>query len=118
MGLVLHVQALRTQVFGTGLTVVFFVWTFISLFYLKADVVVGLLAWLMGVGLYIIASRNFMAEDMFYTCLGLHLFGWITQIVGHGIYEKRAPAITTNLLFLFIAPFFVIIEILQWFGFR
>lgn len=38
---------------------------------------------------------------------------WITQFVGHGIFEKRAPALMSNLFFAFIAPFFVTLEVLN-----
>jgi len=39
--------------------------------------------------------------------------------VGHGCYERRAPALVTNFFFLFIAPFFVCLEILNHiFGFK
>jgi uncharacterized membrane protein YGL010W len=41
------------------------------------------------------------------------VFGWCTQFIGHGIYEKRAPAVTTNIMFLFLAPFFETMECLN-----
>lgn len=45
--------------------------------------------------------------------IGLQVFSWITQFIGHGIYEKRAPALTTNILFMFLGPFFVFFECLN-----
>ena len=39
--------------------------------------------------------------------------------MGHGIYEQRAPAIISNLLFAFIAPFFDMFEVMnKSFGYR
>lgn len=51
--------------------------------------------------------------------LGVHIFSWIAQFVGHGIFEGRAPALLDNLVqALFLAPFFVWLEILFFFGYR
>ncbi|OQO06084.1 hypothetical protein B0A48_08672 [Cryoendolithus antarcticus] len=51
--------------------------------------------------------------------LGLHIFSWVAQFVGHGVFEGRAPALLDNLVqALFLAPFFVWMEILFMFGYR
>lgn len=44
---------------------------------------------------------------------------WIAQFIGHGVYEGRAPALLDNLVqALFLAPFFVWMEVLFAFGYR
>ncbi|KAI0319488.1 hypothetical protein OF83DRAFT_1110126 [Amylostereum chailletii] len=49
----------------------------------------------------------------------LNILSWIAQFIGHGVAEKRAPAVTDNVAAaLFLAPFFVHIEILFFFGYR
>ncbi|KAI9669013.1 MAG: hypothetical protein M1831_000605 [Alyxoria varia] len=54
-----------------------------------------------------------------YVGLGLHIVSWIAQFVGHGVFEKRAPALLDNLVqALFLAPFFVWMEILFVVGYR
>ena len=54
-----------------------------------------------------------------YIALGLFVFSWIAQFVGHGVFEKRAPALLDNLVqALFLAPFFVWMEILFSLGYR
>lgn len=54
-----------------------------------------------------------------YWALGLHVFSWIAQFVGHGVFEGRAPALLDNLVqALFLAPFFVWMEILFACGYR
>ena len=51
--------------------------------------------------------------------LGVFVSSWILQFVGHGFFEKRAPALVDNLVqALFLAPFFVWMEILFFFGYR
>ena len=54
-----------------------------------------------------------------YRALGLFVFSWIAQFVGHGVFEGRAPALVDNLVqAVFLAPFFVWMEILFSFGYR
>lgn len=54
-----------------------------------------------------------------YWALGMFLFSWIAQFIGHGVFEGRAPALLDNLVqALFLAPFFVWMEILFSLGYR
>ncbi|KNA12993.1 hypothetical protein SOVF_120740 [Spinacia oleracea] len=48
--------------------------------------------------------------------LAAQLFGWTAQFLGHGIFEKRAPALLDNLVQAFLmGPYFVLLEALQQF---
>ncbi|KAK1231722.1 hypothetical protein PQX77_005154 [Marasmius sp. AFHP31] len=49
----------------------------------------------------------------------LHAICWIAQFIGHGVAEKRAPALLDNLIgAVVLAPFFVHLEILFALGYR
>lgn len=49
----------------------------------------------------------------------MEIFAWVAQFIGHGVYEGRAPALLDNLLqALVLAPFFVFMEALFFFGYR
>lgn len=51
--------------------------------------------------------------------LGVHIICWVAQFVGHGAFERRAPALLDNLVqAFFLAPFFVWMEILFSIGYR
>jgi len=51
--------------------------------------------------------------------LGLFIFSWIAQFIGHGFAEGRAPALLNNPTgALVLAPFFVHLELLFPFGFK
>ncbi|KAJ2102975.1 hypothetical protein IW146_008978, partial [Coemansia sp. RSA 922] len=51
--------------------------------------------------------------------LGVFVFAWIAQFIGHGVFEKRAPALLDNLVqALVMAPFFVFLEVLFACGYR
>lgn len=48
-----------------------------------------------------------------------HIIAWLLQFYGHGVHEKRAPALLDNLLqALVLAPFFVVYEIAFALGFK
>ncbi|KAJ1858568.1 hypothetical protein LPJ73_001888 [Coemansia sp. RSA 2703] len=52
-------------------------------------------------------------------CIGLFVFSWIIQFIGHGAFEKRAPALMDNIVqALVMAPFFVFLEVLFALGYR
>lgn len=54
-----------------------------------------------------------------YWALGIFIMSWLAQFVGHGVFEGRAPALLDNLVqALFLAPFFVWLEVLFWLGYR
>ena len=54
-----------------------------------------------------------------YVAIGVHIVSWLVQFVGHGVFEGRAPALLDNLIqAIFLAPFFVWLEILFAFGYR
>lgn len=47
------------------------------------------------------------------------LASWTVQFIGHGVFEKRAPAVLDNPIQpILLAPFFVWFEILFYFGYR
>ena len=50
---------------------------------------------------------------------GVHIACWLAQFIGHGMFERRAPALLDNLVqAVFLAPFFVWMEILFSLGYR
>ena len=44
---------------------------------------------------------------------GAFLLGWIFQAVGHGVYEKNAPAFFRNLVHLMVGPAYLVNELLR-----
>ena len=42
----------------------------------------------------------------------VHLLSWIFQFIGHGVFEKRKPALMDNVFLMFSAPVFVNIELM------
>jgi uncharacterized membrane protein YGL010W len=48
----------------------------------------------------------------------LFVGGWIFQLVGHAAFEGRRPALLDNLFQAFIAPMFIMAEVLMMLGLR
>jgi len=69
----------------------------------------------------IILTATSFGQDPSHTpaIIAIHVLCWIAQFVGHGLAEKRAPALLDNLLgAVVLAPFFVHLEILFGLGYR
>ncbi|KAF7714360.1 Uncharacterized protein PECH_001925 [Penicillium ucsense] len=69
------------------------------------------------------AAGNYLlgtySSDVNYWAGGIHVISWLAQFVGHGKFEGRAPALLDNLVQAFLlAPLFVWMEILFFFGYR
>merc|ERR1711868_12517 len=57
-------------------------------------------------------------EAAFNVFAGINVLCWIGQFVGHGIFEGRKPALFDNILQVFSAPMFVIMEVLFMIGYN
>lgn len=97
--------------FGFVFTVIY------ALYYVGLDIKAGSLAALLcllcWVGASVLASRLGFSLS-WKVVLVAQLLCWTGQFIGHGVFEKRAPALLDNLVQAFLmAPFFVLLEVLQ-----
>jgi len=54
-----------------------------------------------------------------YWAASIHIFSWIVQFIGHGVFEGRSPALMDNIIqAVFLAPLFVWLEVLFMLGYR
>jgi len=91
--------------------------------YLCVDFVTGLVSSVYFICQLVLSTylyQNFgSGESHFKWMLWLHIASWIAQFVGHGIFEKRAPALLDNMLLMSVAPFFFVFEVLNMgFGYK
>ncbi|KAG8923660.1 hypothetical protein FRC01_012507 [Tulasnella sp. 417] len=100
-----------------------FNWPFVVAFlyntyYMILDPVAGLL-YVPEMALSLLTATSFAyRQDGVKNAAILHAVSWIMQFIGHGVAEKRAPALLDNLLgALVLAPFFVHLEILFKLGY-
>jgi uncharacterized membrane protein YGL010W len=45
--------------------------------------------------------------------LGVFVFGWILQFVGHSVYEKRSPAFLKNFVHLLVGPLWILAKAMR-----
>ncbi|KAJ1667402.1 hypothetical protein IW140_000885 [Coemansia sp. RSA 1813] len=91
-----------------------------SLFYIALDQVAGLLVAPLLYAI-LVSSQEYALSSPEATkvLLGVFVVAWVAQFVGHGVFEKRAPALIDNLMqALVMAPFFVFLEVLFSCGYR
>lgn len=92
-----------------------------SIFYILMEPVAGsmLAPLLLGATAYSNHLTSTYGSKANYYAIGVHVVAWIAQFIGHGVFEGRAPALLDNLVqAIFLAPFFVWLEILFFFGYR
>jgi 2-hydroxy fatty acid dioxygenase len=98
--------------------------TGLMLVYLKIDVISGLVSTLFYFGISLYCRHLFLTwgadnlDQHFRIFLIQHIVGWAAQFIGHGVFEKRKPALMDNLLLTMVAPDFVIIEIMFYLGYK
>ncbi|CAI4455326.1 AEL_collapsed_G0018810.mRNA.1.CDS.1 [Saccharomyces cerevisiae] len=86
---------------------------FYCLLYLPTGLLAGALLLLLNLALI-----DHRVDLTFKQELGLFTIGWIFQFVGHGVFEKRRPALIDNLVqSLVLAPYFIMFEFLFKLGF-
>ncbi|CAL9123893.1 unnamed protein product [Musa acuminata var. zebrina] len=93
-----------------------------ALFYLfmdkKAGSLAAILCFLCWFGSHVLAVRLGFSLA-WKVVLAAQLFCWSFQFIGHGMFEKRAPALLDNLSQAFLmAPFFVLLEALSLLGYE
>nr|AFK35600.1 unknown [Lotus japonicus] len=88
-----------------------------AVFYAALDLKAGSLAALLCAACWV--GSSFVASQLglplaWKVVLVIQIVCWIGQFIGHGVFEKRAPALLDNLIQAFVmAPFFVLLEVLQ-----
>ncbi|KAL4765100.1 2-hydroxy-palmitic acid dioxygenase MPO1 [Aspergillus foveolatus] len=90
-------------------------------FYVLLEPVAGTLIAPLLLGAAALGNRLLATYGMTANCWfgGIHVVSWLLQFVGHGAFEGRAPALLDNLVqALLLAPLFVWMEILFFFGYR
>ncbi len=87
--------------------------------YLTMDPLAGSVASMMVVTMYFATLSLAAVPGVWKMALAIHVGGWVPQFIGHGIFERRAPALLDSLdQALLTAPLFIILEVFFFFGYR
>lgn len=88
--------------------------------YIEQPGIAGIIAAVLVFLGYLFAESIVAAQpEIWKPALAIHIFSWFAQFYGHGIHEKRAPALFDNLnQALSMAPLFVLMEVMFKFGYK
>eukprot|EP00347_Sterkiella_histriomuscorum_P023261 403335330 len=121
-----HGPGLEIQVLGNKIVAdISFLLPLIMLpIYLYVDVFTGFITTLVFIPAHLLSLYLYSQDQQIFQgyhfkfMLAFHILSWITQIIGHAKFEKRAPALTDNVLLIFVAPFFFVFELLYRLGYK
>jgi len=114
----LFTTALRILKSMTPFGVVESIWLLYAVPFIKMEPLAGLLYTPVLGGMYWLGTSGFFANRLQHA-VALHLAGWIAQFIGHGVFEKRKPALMDNLTqSLHAAVFFVWLQLLFRLGYK
>ncbi|CAD8145048.1 unnamed protein product [Paramecium octaurelia] len=96
----------------------------LALVYMAVDFLSGILASSFYISVTLLLNQHFANADeaqwSHHLCVAttFQVTCWILQFIGHGVFEKRAPALLDNILQIFVAPDFVFLEIMFFLGYK
>lgn len=88
---------------GGSLTLAYVAWALASIWFVRADARLGLIV-SAAAALCIPLGRMLPREAV----VGIALFGWLVQLAGHAVWEKKSPSFLTNLVHALVGPLFFV----------
>lgn len=82
-----------------------------TVFYARLDRALGALMFLV-LGLLVALGRTWSVPQ----AAAAFVLGWILQLVGHHVFERRAPAFSRNLVHVLVGPAWIAARWLGWIG--
>ncbi|MCY1074717.1 Mpo1 family 2-hydroxy fatty acid dioxygenase [Archangium lansingense] len=88
---------------GGSLTLAFVAWVLTSIWFLRADAKLGLIV-SVATALCIPLGRLLPTGVVIAIAIG----GWLVQLAGHAVWEKKSPSFLTNLVHALVGPLFFV----------
>ncbi|WP_338870257.1 DUF962 domain-containing protein [Myxococcus stipitatus] len=88
---------------GGVLTLGMVVWALAAVWYLRADVKLGLV-----VVAFMAACFPVGRMMPVWSVVAIAAFGWLIQLAGHSVWEKKSPSFLTNLVHALVGPLFFV----------
>jgi len=92
---------------GGVLTLGMVAWALSAIWYLRADVKLGLM-----VVLFMAACFPLGRMMPTWSVVAIAVFGWLVQLAGHSVWEKKSPSFLTNLVHALVGPLFFVAVLL------
>ena len=88
---------------GGSLTLAYVAWALASIWFLRADARLGLIVSLFA-ALCIPLGRLLPTGAV----IAIAVVGWLVQLAGHAVWEKKSPSFLTNLVHALVGPLFFV----------
>jgi uncharacterized membrane protein YGL010W len=88
---------------GGTVTLAHVAWTLASIWYLRTDAKLGAIV-SVAAALCIPLGRMLPV----WTVVAIAVFGWLVQLAGHAVWEKKSPSFLTNLVHALVGPLFFV----------
>jgi uncharacterized membrane protein YGL010W len=88
---------------GGSLTLAYVAWALASIWFVRADVKLGLIV-SVAAALCIPLGRLMPREAV----IAIAVVGWLVQLAGHSVWEKKSPSFLTNLVHALVGPLFFV----------
>ena len=88
---------------GGSLTLAFVAWALASIWFLRADAKLGLIV-STAAALCIPLGRLLPT----WAVIAIAIVGWLVQLAGHAVWEKKSPSFLTNLVHALVGPLFFV----------
>ncbi|HYO58337.1 DUF962 domain-containing protein [Archangium sp.] len=88
---------------GGSLTLAYVAWALASIWYLRADAKLG----------FIVSAAAALCIPLgrllpTWAVISIAVFGWLVQLAGHAVWEKKSPSFFTNLVHALVGPLFFV----------
>jgi len=91
---------------GGVLTLGLVAWALATVWYLRADVKLGLIV---SAAMALCFPLGRVLSDMsVWLVVGIAVSGWLIQLAGHAVWEKKSPSFLTNLVHALVGPLFFV----------
>ncbi|HZH77631.1 MAG TPA: Mpo1-like protein, partial [Archangium sp.] len=88
---------------GGAVTLAHVAWVLASIWYLRTDAKLG--------GIVSVAAALCIPLGRMlpvWTVVAIAVFGWLVQLAGHAVWEKKSPSFLTNLVHALVGPLFFV----------
>ena len=121
LGAVLPLSAWSVQAFGTQLSVAIIMVLPVLIYWLLLDANIGI--GIVGAAILLLSAAALIVNDVsvvgvWSIAAALIVAGVAAQVVGHRVFERRAPALMDNPTHLLLGPMFVMAKLFIALGFR
>lgn len=110
---------IRFEIVGWEISLAWILFIIVMLWYFSLDITLATIMTIISIPLVMLCDKisKLPFQESLTIFLIVKIIGWIIQLIGH-YFEGRRPALVDNLIQALMAPLFLIVEVMFFFGLR